>query len=251
MLAIILFVIIHWYVSLFFQTFFHHRYAAHKMFTMSTGWEKVFFVLSWIAQGSSYIGVRAYGVMHRMHHAYADTEKDPHSPNFSKNLFDMMLKTQKIYSDVFRNKLKIEDRFLKGVPSWEKFETFCNSLGSRIFWGLLYIAFYAYFATAWWMWLFLPINLMMGPFHGAIINWFAHRIGYINFKVSDLSRNILPFDFLMMGEGYHNNHHKLGSRPNFGVRWFEIDPTWQVIKLFNWLNIIQLKTQPVAVPIDR
>jgi stearoyl-CoA desaturase (delta-9 desaturase) len=48
------------------------------MFTMSKAWEKFFYILSWIFQGSSYLSPRAYGIMHRMHHAYADTEKDPH-----------------------------------------------------------------------------------------------------------------------------------------------------------------------------
>ena len=35
---------------------------------------------TWFFQGSSYLVPRAYGVMHRMHHVYSDTEKDPHSP---------------------------------------------------------------------------------------------------------------------------------------------------------------------------
>jgi len=81
----------------------------------------------------------------------------------------------------------------------------------------------------------------MGPVHGAIINWFAHKYGYVNFKVSDTAKNLLPVDFLMMGESYHNNHHKFGGRANFGVRWFEIDPTYPVILLLNLLGIIRLK----------
>jgi len=53
-----------------------------------------------------------------------------------------------------------------------------------------------------------------------------------NFEVGDTSRNFLPVDVLMMGESYHNNHHKNGSRANFGgVRWHEIDPTYLVIRL--------------------
>ena len=52
---------------------------------------------------------------------------------------------------------------------------------------------------------------------------------------------ILPVDFLMMGESYHNNHHKFGSRANFGgIRWHEIDPTFQVIRVLDKLNIIRL-----------
>ncbi|PSR06189.1 MAG: acyl-CoA desaturase, partial [Bacteroidetes bacterium SW_10_40_5] len=34
-MVIIAFFITHWYLSLFCQTFFHHRYAAHAMFTMN------------------------------------------------------------------------------------------------------------------------------------------------------------------------------------------------------------------------
>lgn len=84
----------------------------------------------------------------------------------------------------------------------------------------------------------------MSPIHGAIINWFAHKYGYRNFEVGDTSRNFLPVDFLMMGESYHNNHHKSGSRANFGgVRWHEIDPTYQVIKLLYTLGIIEISNQ--------
>lgn len=31
MTAVIIIFVIHWYASLFFQTFFHHRYASHAM----------------------------------------------------------------------------------------------------------------------------------------------------------------------------------------------------------------------------
>ena len=84
----------------------------------------------------------------------------------------------------------------------------------------------------------------MSPIHGAIINWFAHKYGYRNFEVGDTSMNFLPVDFLMMGESYHNNHHKHGGRANFGgIRWHEIDPTYQVIRVLNKLNIIQIANQ--------
>ena len=44
--------------------------------------EKVFYVLTWIFQGSNYLSVYGYGVMHRMHHPCADTPQDPHSPKY-------------------------------------------------------------------------------------------------------------------------------------------------------------------------
>ena len=51
----------------------------------------------------------------------------------------------------------------------------------------------------------------------------------------------MPIDLFMMGEGYHNNHHKYGGRANFAVKWFEIDPTYFLIKLFSWFGVIHLK----------
>jgi stearoyl-CoA desaturase (delta-9 desaturase) len=81
----------------------------------------------------------------------------------------------------------------------------------------------------------------MGPVHGAIINWFAHKYGYTNFKVGDTSKNMFPVDLIMMGEGLHNNHHKLGSRPNFGVKWYEFDPTYPIIKILELFRIIKIR----------
>ena len=117
-MEILLFFIAHWYLSLFTQTFFHHRYSAHAMFSMSRFWEKVFFVLSCVFQGSSYLSPNAYGILHRMHHAYADTEKDPHSPKYDGNVFRMMWKTKNVYADVLHRRIPIEEKFTKGVPDW-------------------------------------------------------------------------------------------------------------------------------------
>lgn len=179
--------------------------------------------------------------MHRLHHAYADTENDPHSPQYSDNLFHMMWKTKVIYNDILQDRADIDPKFKKNVPFWPAFERFVDNWYVRIAWGLLYILFYVQFATAWWMFLLLPIHFLMGPVHGVIINWFAHKFGYTNFKLSDTAKNLLPVDFLMLGESYHNNHHKLGGRANFGVKWHELDPTYPFILLFHWMGIIKLK----------
>ena len=103
-MVILVFFVAHYYLSLFTQTFYLHRYAAHKMFTMNKFWEKFFFLFTYICQGSSFLSPRAYALLHRMHHAYSDTELDPHSPLFSNNAFDMMWKTKNIYNDVLNNK---------------------------------------------------------------------------------------------------------------------------------------------------
>jgi stearoyl-CoA desaturase (delta-9 desaturase) len=53
---------------------------------MNKFWERFFYLLAYISQGSSYVSPKVYAIMHWMHHAYADTEKDPHSPRFDVEL---------------------------------------------------------------------------------------------------------------------------------------------------------------------
>jgi stearoyl-CoA desaturase (delta-9 desaturase) len=243
MLILILFVV-HWYFSLFFQSLFNHRYAAHQMFKMSPFWEKAFFIGSWLANGSSYLSANAYAILHRMHHAFADTELDPHSPKYDKSIMAMMWRTRNEYLAVFNRSRPIDPKFLKNLPEWDRFDRFAEHIATSIVWAALYTVAYAFLATAWWQWLFLPLTMIMGPLHGVIINWFAHKIGYTNFELKDTSKNFLPVDFLMWGESYHNNHHKNGSNPNFGYKWWEIDPMWPIIKLLNWIGVIQLRNKP-------
>lgn len=239
-MVIPVFFVVQWYVSLFCQTFFLHRYAAHGMFSMSKRWEKFFFIFTYLAQGSNYLSAYGYGILHRLHHNHADTENDPHSPSFSSNIFSMMWRTKEWYSNIMSGTYQPDAKLKKDVPEWKSFDRFADGMWSRLLWSAAYIVFFYFFATAWWHWLFLPVTLAMAPVHGAIINWFAHKVGYRNFPAGDTSTNFLPVDVLMMGESYHNNHHVRASSPNFGFKWHELDPTYLIILVLNKLNIIQL-----------
>ncbi|MEO8582345.1 MAG: acyl-CoA desaturase [Flavitalea sp.] len=239
-MVVLIFFVVHWYLSLFCQTFFLHRYAAHGAFKMSRGWEKFFYILTFVTQGSSYMSARTYALLHRLHHAYTDTEDDPHSPAFSKNAMDLMNQTRIKYSDIFNNRMPIDEKFTKNVPDWPAFEKFAHPWFTRVLWIVAYTAFYAYFATAWWQWLLLPITIAIGPVHGAVINWFAHKYGETNFAMNNTSRNLFYIDVLMLGEAYHNNHHKFPSSINFGVKKHEIDPIYFAILALNRLGVIRL-----------
>jgi len=213
---------------------------------MSRGWERVFFICTYVTQGSSYMSPKAYAIMHRLHHAYTDTEQDPHSPSYSKNIFSMMWRTRSIYRDIMFEKVEVEERFAKNVPEWKALDRWGNSTFSRVLWIVAYTLFFFIFATSPFLYLLLPIVITMGAFHGAIVNWFAHKYGYVNFKLKNTSQNLLNVDVLMLGESYHNNHHKYPSSINFGTRWHEIDPVYPVIKLLAWLGIIKIAKLAVA-----
>lgn len=239
-MIILIFFVGLWYFSLFSQTFFQHRYAAHGAFKMNKFWERFFFLFAYVTQGSSYMSPRAYAIMHRMHHAYTDTEQDPHSPSFSSNVFSMMWRTKKIFSDIVKGTMPVEKRFKKNLPQWKGFEKWANSVWSKLLWVALYILFFIVFANSLWWYLLMPFIVLMGPFHGVLINWFAHKYGYKNFVLKNTSQNLISVDIFMLGESYHNNHHKHPSSINFGSRWHEIDPIYPVILLFKWLGIIQV-----------
>lgn len=246
MLAIFLFFTIHWFLSLFFHSFFLHRFATHQMFTTSKGWEKIFYVLTWLLQGSSFLVPRAYGVLHRMHHEHSDTVQDPHSPHFFNDVWQMMKNTHIMFRNLVQRNGVPDKQFTTAyLPEWDRLDKFGNHIATRIVFALLYISFYLYFAPAWWCYLLLPIHFFMGAVQGAIVNWCGHKYGYSNYDNGDESRNSSPWGILLMGELFQNNHHYASTDANFAKRWFEFDLTFIIMKGMHKLRIIQLI--PVAV----
>jgi stearoyl-CoA desaturase (delta-9 desaturase) len=245
-MAIALFFLLHWWGSVFFQTVFQHRYASHRMFTMGPRTERVVHLLAYVFQGSSYLDVRAYAILHREHHAFSDTPRDPHSPWNHGNPFSMMWATKNRYEAYVNRTSEPEARFTGDIPSWPALDRIGRSWIPRIVWMAAYTGFYLVFATAWWQFLLLPIHFAMGPVHGAIVNWCGHRMGYRNYASIDRSRNTLPFDVLTMGELFQNNHHHASRNANFGRRWFEVDPAYQVMRLAARLGLIRFAVAPHA-----
>lgn len=243
---ILIFFLAHWFLSLFFQTFYLHRYASHRMFSTHKVNERIFHFLTFLFQGASFLNPRAYALMHREHHAYSDTEKDPHSPHFFRDVFQMMYYTSKSYGEHVRRLKEPEHRFNGYCPEWTLVDRWGSTIVSRLCFIAFYTWFYITFATAWWMFLLLPIHFLMGPIHGAIVNWCGHKYGYSNFDNGDKSKNSTPFDFLMLGELFQNNHHRHPNKANFGAKWFEVDPVYPVMKVMHWIRIIKLRKPAAA-----
>lgn len=208
---------------------------------MELFWERFFYLILLISQGSSFLNPRAYAILHRMHHAYSDTEKDPHSPHFFKDVFGMMIATKNMYMDYLHFKVQPEPAFQGNYPEWPLIDRIGNSWLWRIGCGLFYIGFYIAFANHWWLFILMPIHFLMGPLHGAIVNWCGHKYGYSNHDNDDHSKNSLPWDFLLMGELFQNNHHKKPNSPNFATKWWEFDPTYPVMKVLHWMKIIKIR----------
>lgn len=241
MTAIIIFFICHWFFSLFFHSFFLHRYASHKMYSVNKGWERTIYLLTWLVQGSSFLVPKAYGVMHRMHHTYSDTEKDPHSPLFFKDVWHMMLHTARIFRSFDTGKQLPDPQFVKDyLPAWHRLDKIGHNTITRLFFGALYVTFYIIFAPSGWWFLLLPIHFLMGPIQGAIVNWCGHKYGYSNYDNGDHSKNTSPWGIVLMGELFQNNHHHAKNNANFARKWFEFDLTYIIMRGLHTLKIIKL-----------
>lgn len=211
------------------------------MYTTTKNWERAFYMGTWLVQGSSFLVPRAYGVMHRMHHVYSDTEKDPHSPHFFKDVYQMMRSTVLIFRGFVTGKNLPEPQFTKEyLPVWDRLDKFGHHWSTRLIFMAGYTAFYIYFVPNSWWFLLLPIHFLMGPIQGAVVNWCGHKYGYSNFNNGDRSKNTSPWGILLMGELFQNNHHYAKDDANFAKKWFEFDLTYFIMCGLNRVRIIRL-----------
>lgn len=193
-----------------------HRYFAHKGFEFKYPWTEKLFTL-----------FASYGVIgdpiawvnnHRQHHRYTDKEGDPHSPTmlgFWRVQFGSMFSS---YDKLRYVPNMIRDSFLVKVHKhyYHFHWTFMAILCLTNF-NLACIIYLVPAAILWHM--------------GGFINTMSHLFGYRHHDTNDYSKNNLLFGYAVWGEGWHNNHHYNPARANFSERWWELDISYQIIKL--------------------
>jgi stearoyl-CoA desaturase (delta-9 desaturase) len=153
-----------------------------------------------------------------------------------------MWRTKKIYSDILYKRMPVDPKFTKNVPQWRWFDLWASTTFSRLLWIGIYVWIYVAYAPSAWWYILLPFHFAMGPLHGVIINWFAHKYGHVNFETDNTSKNLFKVDWLMMGEGYHNNHHVHPSKSNFAAKKGEFDFCYPVIKGLAKLGVIRMQS---------
>jgi stearoyl-CoA desaturase (delta-9 desaturase) len=240
-------------LRMFAVTAFYHRYFSHRAFKTSRTLQLVFAVL-----GASAVqrGPLWWAAHHRHHHAHADRPKDPHSPKQHGFLWSHMgwflaranFPTKRhLVPDLVRYpELGWLDRFDAAVPAalgvllyvtGAALERFAPGLGTNG-WQLVVWGFVVSTVAVWHV--------------TFAINSLAHTIGRRPHATRDDSRNNFGLALLTFGEGWHNNHHRYPSAARQGFRWWEIDITYYVLRLFAAVGLVwELRGVPAALRAGR
>ncbi len=83
----------------------------------------------------------------------------------------------------------------------------------------------------------LPLCLL-GVHGTSAVNYVGHRFGPRRYATPDRSTNHPLLGFLLLGEGWHNNHHRFPGSARCGLAWWEIDPVHRGIRLLAALGLV-------------
>jgi len=225
----------------------YHRLLTHRSFKAPKWVERTlafFGVLS--LQGSPYEWV----AHHRMHHSHVDTPKDPHNARagFWFSHIGWLFRIVPEYDDDAKQRRFARDIIADPVLMWLSRDNV--QIGLQVLLGVL-------------LWMVGGFGcMMMGIFFRLMtayhITWFvnsaAHMWGYRNYEVDDISRNNWWVAILAFGEGWHNNHHAHPDVAPAGIKWWEFDLTFLIIRGMARLGLawdIKLPPQSDAVAAGR
>lgn len=214
----------------------YHRLFTHRSFKACRAVRLTLGILgSMTAQGP----LNNWVSEHREHHRFSDKQHDPHSParaaapdaSFLHRIWHAhtgwMLATMPIkwhtnIADLYH------DRTAMFISRW------------YFVWvalGLVLPALIA--AIVHGSWKTAPMGILWGGFvriflgHQATwsVNSLCHLVGRRPFLTDDESRNNLLVAIVAMGEGWHNNHHAFPASARHGLRWYEADLSFFVIRM--------------------
>lgn len=212
-------------IRMFGVTAGYHRYFSHRSYSLNRFWQCALAIL---AQTSGQKGVLWWASHHRDHHLHSDRKADVHSPvqeGFWWSHVGWILSPDYDTYDARR------------VPDFSAYPELRwldrNHLVPFIGYG---VALWIIGGPAVFVWGFLVSTVLL--YHGTfLINSLAHVWGTRRFATPDESRNNFWLALITLGEGWHNNHHHFMSSVRQGVRWWEVDVTYYVLRALSWVGI--------------
>ena len=219
--AVLVAVGLQWVTGCLGITLGYHRLLTHRSFKTI---KPIEYLLAWIGSWAWQGGPILWTATHRLHHQHSDHEGDPHSPKhgffwshilwcFTKDpAFDNYHQYSKYALDLAKDPVQV---FLeKSTPLWQfVIAGLLYAVGGwpYVIWGSFVRLVYVYHIT--WF-----------------VNSASHTWGYRNFETKDHSTNLWWVGLTAFGEGWHNNHHAYPRSARHGLKPWEFDLTWQIIR---------------------
>lgn len=223
-----------YFVRVFFITAGYHCYFSHRSFKTSRWFQ---FVLAVGAQSSGQGSVLGWAAQHTHHHAHSDRAPDLHSPvqyGLFHSHFGWLCRRE-----YMKLSEKLPERFTR-FPELVWLDRFhwlpCALLsGSMLLW------------LGWEGFCFSYCLSTLLAFHATFaVNSLAHRFGYRSYDTPDDSRNNWFVALVLLGGGWHNNHHRFPRVARQGLAWWEFDPTYWGLRVLQALGVVWDIREPPA-----
>lgn len=230
-------VVLGWGISCLGVTIGFHRLMSHKSFE-TYRWVRGF----WTMVGTMSVegAPLTWCAVHRRHHSYSDRHGDPHSPRLHGDGFWDMLR------GLWHSQVGWLFSGIWSEPNLEKYipDLLKDPLLIRInkHYGLLVLLSLAiptvigYLIEGSWVgaWLGFLWGGLVRVFFTHHVTWsinsICHVFGSRDYKSNDHSTNNVVCGVLAMGEGWHNNHHAFPASARHGLKWWQFDLSWLIIR---------------------
>lgn len=207
----------------------YHRLLTHRGFTAPRWLTRVLTVFGTLAVQA---GPLSWVTTHRMHHAFTDTDKDPHSP---KNGFFWAH-----IGWIFKGRAQLHSMADHEKYSPDLLKDKFNLIAERYYWATSVAAGLILFAIGGWTMVVWGVALrtVVGWHFTWFVNSATHVWGSRRFETRDTSTNNGLIAAITFGEGWHNNHHAHPRSAKHGLRWYEIDVNWIQIFALEKLGLV-------------
>lgn len=232
-----------WLITGLGLTVGYHRLFTHKALATGTVASCIFVIMGSMAGRGPML---SWVAMHRRHHELSDHEGDLHSPNLHGQTLLGRLRgflhahlTWMIEHDYPNVAHYVPDlmaeRTLVTVNRYYYAWVALGLLIPAVIGGAVTASVWGAFSGFLWGGV---VRMFVVEQSMSAINSVAHTFGTRRFVTrDDNSRNVGLMALLAWGEGWHNNHHAFPYSAAFGLRWFEIDPGFVLIRLLERIGL--------------
>ncbi len=226
----------------------YHRALAHRAVDLTSCTRRITLILGAMAsQGPPSFWVAS----HRAHHGDPDGPNDPHSPwpvgrlgttdlkhCFHSHTGWMLTGAARLDSRLARDirsdlvSIWVDRHYLSIVLAGLVLPALAINIGQFTIPALL--------LSIYWTGL---VRISITHQATWMVNSVCHIWGYRNHNTGDCSRNNWLVALLTLGEGWHNNHHANPRKAQHGEKWWEIDPTYFVLRSLTKLKLARYRME--------